>query len=198
MPQDLTIPEKAEAVFECEVDAFPSAKITWLKDGKPLTVKEGVEIQAQTEKGLYTLRIPQVDSTKHMGTIICRAENAIGTAEHPVQLNITTAPILKTSLKDLEILRGQDAVFSIDIQGYPIPEIIWSRGEKIFEGENEGISFSDDRKQLTIRNVQIENEDQYNVRIVNEFGEVTSKAKLNVLGKFDSYHIILLMKFFYL
>ena len=116
-----------------------------VKDGKPLTVKEGVEIQAQTEKGLYTLRIPQADTTRHMGTIICRAENAIGTAEHPVQLNITTAPTLKAPLKDLEVLRGQDAIFSIDIQGYPIPEITWSSGEKILEGGNETIVISVDR-----------------------------------------------------
>ncbi|CAF1544393.1 unnamed protein product, partial [Rotaria sordida] len=180
-PQDLTVADKSEAIFESEIDAFPSAKITWLKDGKPLTVKEGVEIQAQADKGLYTLRIPQVDTTKHMGTIICRAENAIGTTEHPLQLNVTTAPTLKTQLKDLEVLRGQDAIFSIDIQGYPIPEIIWSRADKVLEEQNETIAFSDDRKQLIIRNVQIENEDEYNVRIVNEFGEVTSKAKLNVL-----------------
>ena len=187
-PQDSTIAEKAEAVFECEVDAYPSAKVTWLKDGKALTTKEGVEIQAQVDKGLYTLRIPQADTTKHMGTIICRAENAIGTTEHPVQLNITTAPTLKAQLKDIEVLRGQDAIFSIDIQGYPTPEITWNRGDKVLEGEIEKISFSDDRKQLTIHNVQIENEDEYNVRIVNEFGEITSKAKLNVLGKFYLYH----------
>ena len=154
-----------------------------------MTVKEGVEIQAQTDKGLYTLRIPQADTTKHMGTIICRAENAIGTIEHPVQLNITTAPILKTPLKDLEILRGQDAVFSIDIQGYPTPVITWSRGEKVLEGEIEGISISEDRKQLTIHNVQIENEDEYHVRIVNEFGEITSKAKISVLGNFEIDHL---------
>jgi hypothetical protein len=122
-----------------------------------------------------------------MGTIICRAENAIGTVEHPVQLNITTAPQLKTPLKDLDILRGQDAVFSVDIQGYPVPEITWSRGENVLESGNETIAFSDDRKQFTIRNAQIENEDEYNVRIVNEFGEITSKAKLNVLGTFY-YH----------
>ena len=46
---------------------FQLLKITWLKDGKPLTVKEGVEIQAQTDKGLYTLRIPQADTTKTYG-----------------------------------------------------------------------------------------------------------------------------------
>ncbi|CAF4562918.1 unnamed protein product, partial [Rotaria sp. Silwood2] len=180
-PQDLTVADKSEAIFESEIDAFPSAKITWLKDGKPLTVKEGVEIQAQNDKGLYTLRIPQVDTTKHMGTMICRAENAIGTTEHPIQLNITTAPTLKTQLKDLEVLRGQDAIFTVDIQGYPIPEIIWSRADKVLEEQNELIGFSDDRKQLTIRNVQIDNEDEYNIRVVNEFGEVTSKAKLSVL-----------------
>ena len=182
-PQDLVIPEKSEAVFECEVDAFPSAKVTWLKDGKVLTAKDGTETQAQSDKGLYTLRIPEVDTARHMGTIICRAENAIGTVEHPVQLNITTAPALKAPLKDMDVLRGQDAVLSVDIQGYPAPEIIWSRGEQALESVAEKISFSDDRKQLTLHNVQIEEEDEYYVRIVNEFGETTSKAKLSVLGK---------------
>jgi hypothetical protein len=183
-PQDLTIAERSEAVFECEIDAFPSAKVTWLKDGKALTVKEGVEIQAQADKGLYTLRIPQADTTRHMGTIVCRAENAIGTVEHPVQLNITTAPTLKAQLKDTEVLRGQDATFAVDVQGFPVPEITWTRGEKVLEVENEKVSLSDDRKQLTIHNAQIENEDEYHVRIFNEFGEITSKAKLSVLGKF--------------
>src|SRR5690242_16054239 len=126
-PQDLTVPDKSEAIFQCEIDAYPNAKVSWIRDGKPLTTKDGIETQAQADKGLYSLRIPQADTTKHMGTIICRAENAIGTIEHPVQLNITTAPTLKTPLKDLEILRGQDATFSVDVQGYPIPEIIWTR-----------------------------------------------------------------------
>ncbi|CAF5131318.1 unnamed protein product, partial [Rotaria sp. Silwood1] len=180
-PQDLTVADKSEAVFDCEIDAYPNAKISWIRDGKPLNTKDGVEIQAQADKGLYTLRIPQVDTTKHMGTILCRAENAIGTTEHSIQLNVTTAPTLKAQLKDLEVLRGQDAIFTVDVQGYPIPDIIWSRVDKVLEEQNEIISFSDDRKQLTIRNVQIENEDEYNVRIVNEFGEITSKAKLSVL-----------------
>ncbi|CAF4436531.1 unnamed protein product, partial [Adineta steineri] len=78
-PQDLTLAEKSEAVFECEIDAYPNAKVTWLRDGKALTTKEGVEMQAQADKGIYTLRIPQADTTKHMGTITCRAENPIGT-----------------------------------------------------------------------------------------------------------------------
>lgn len=154
-----------------------------MKDGKALTPKEGVEIQAQTDKGLYTLRIPQADTARHMGTIICRAENAIGNAEHPVQLNITTAPTLKAPLKDLEVLRSQDATFTIDVQGFPLPEITWSCGEQVLEGENETIAFSPDRKQLTIRNAQIPNENEYSVRIVNEFGETTSKAKLIILGR---------------
>lgn len=182
-PQDLVVPEKAEAVFECEVDAFPAAKVTWIKDGKPLTAKEGVETQVQSDKGLYILRIPQTDTAKHMGTITCRAENAIGTVEQTVQLNITTAPTLKTTLKDVEIIRGQDAVFPIDLQGYPAPEISWSRGEQVLESSAEKVVISDDRKQLTLQNVQIADEDEYHVRVTNEFGEATSKAKLSVLGE---------------
>jgi hypothetical protein len=157
--------------------------VSWLRDGKPMNVKDGIEVQAQSDKGLYTLRIPQADTARHMGTITCRAENAIGTVEHPFQLNITTAPTLKSQLKDLEILRGQDAIFTVDVQGFPAPDITWSRGEQIIENVNEKISFSDDRRQLTLRDVQVDDEDEYHVRIVNEFGEVTSKSKLIVLGE---------------
>ncbi|CAF4347877.1 unnamed protein product, partial [Adineta steineri] len=181
----LITPLSGKSTFEndniCEVDAYPNAKVTWLRDGKALTTKEGVEMQAQADKGIYTLRIPQADTTKHMGTITCRAENAIGNIEHPVQLNITTGPTLKAQLKDTEVLRGQDAIFSVDVQGFPIPEIIWTRGDKVLEVETEKISLSEDRKQLTIHNIQIEDEDEYNVKIHNEFGEVTSKAKLSCL-----------------
>ena len=172
--------------------------MTWLKDGKALTVKEGVEMQAQADKGLYTLRIPQADTTKHMGTIVCRAENAIGNVEHPVTLNITTAPTLKAQLKDIEVLRGQDATFAVDVQGFPVPEITWTRGtDKVLETESEKISISEDRKQLTIHNAQIDNEDEYNVRIVNEFGELTSKAKLSVLGNIDYIQLTSHLLFFF-
>jgi hypothetical protein len=141
-------------------------------------------MQAQADKGLYTLRIPQADSTKHMGTIICRAENAIGTVEHPVQLNITTAPTLKAQLKDLEILRGQDATFTVDVQGFPIPEIIWTRGtDKVIELNDKYTWADDQHRQLIIHNIQVEDEDEYNVRIHNQFGEVSSKAKLSCLSK---------------
>ena len=118
-----------------------------------------------------------------MGTIICRAENAIGSVEHPFQLNITTPPALKGQLKNLEILRGQDATLTVDVQGYPAPEIHWTRGnEKVVE-LNDKYAWSDKQhRQLVIRNVQVEDEDEYNVRIHNEYGEVTSKAKLACLS----------------
>ncbi len=141
-----------------------------------------MEIQGQADKGVYTLRIPQADTAKHMGTIICRAENVIGTVDHSVQLNITTAPTLKAQLKDIEVFRGQDGTLSVDIQGYPIPEISWTRGnEKLIELSDKYTWSDDQHRQLVIHNIQIEDEDEYNVRIHNQFGEVTSKAKLSCL-----------------
>ncbi len=42
-------------------------------------------------------------------------------------------------------------------------------------------------RQLIIHNVQIEDEDKYQVRIHNEFGEVTRKAKLACLSKLNFF-----------
>ena len=182
-PGDLTVADKAEAVFECEVDAYPNAKISWIRDGKPMNTKDGVEMQVQTDKGLYILRIPQAETNRHMGTITCRAENAIGSVEHPCQLNITTSPTLKSQLKDLEVLRGQDATLTLDVQGYPTPQIDWTRSNEKPIESYEIYSWTDDQhRQFIIRNVQVDDEDEYSARIHNEFGEITSKAKLACLS----------------
>lgn len=185
-PNDLTVADKAEAVFECEVDAYPNAKVSWIRDGKPLNPKDGVETQAQADKGVYILRIPQADTSRHMGTIVCRAENAIGTVDHPVQLNVTTAPTIKSQLKDLEVLRGQDATWTLDIQGYPTPQIDWTcASEKSIESNEKYNWIDEQHRQLIIRSVQIDDEDEYIARVHNEFGEVITKAKLSCLSKFN-------------
>ncbi|CAF5213600.1 unnamed protein product, partial [Rotaria magnacalcarata] len=89
---------------------------------------------------------------------------------------------IKTQLKDLETLRGLDAIFIVDVQGYPLPELTWLHGEEQLIESNDKYTWSDDQhRQLVIHNVQVTDEDEYYVRIRNEFGEVTSKAKLSCL-----------------
>ena len=47
---------------------------------------------------------------------------------------------------------------------------------------NDKYTWSDDQhRQLIIHNIQVDDEDEYHVRIQNQFGEVTSKAKLSCL-----------------
>ncbi|CAF3665749.1 unnamed protein product, partial [Didymodactylos carnosus] len=179
-PDDQTVAQDSAVVLEAEIDAFPVCKVTWLRDGKALTPKEaGVEVQSQPEKGLFSLHIPKCDTVKHMGTIVCRAENAVGNAEHSFLLNINTAPTIKTGLKDTNVLKDQDVTFTLDIQGYPPPTLTWMKGDIPIAQPNDKYMPSEDGKTLTVRNVQIEDEDDYSVQIKNELGEVISKAKLN-------------------
>jgi len=41
----ITVKEGEQARFECEFDGNPSPKVSWLRDGKPLTAKDGFEIK---------------------------------------------------------------------------------------------------------------------------------------------------------
>jgi hypothetical protein len=90
----LTVKEGEQARFECEFEGNPTPKVSWLRDGKPLTPKEGFDIKTDTTTGKSVLTINQA-TPKHAGPITLRLENSVGTpVEEVVQLQVETAPQL--------------------------------------------------------------------------------------------------------
>lgn len=98
-PQSMDVNENDVAEFRVRIDAFPSAKITWLFDGKPATPKDGFEIQTDAATGSSVLMIKQA-LPKHSGKITVKAENSSGSIEETVQCSV------KSKLFSLSWLTG--------------------------------------------------------------------------------------------
>ena len=89
LPEPLDSIKKDDAVkFEVIVEAVPKAAISWSINGKELTTKDGVQIEKDVNNNRYCLNIPKANPGVHMGVIIVKATNAIGSVEHEIKLNI--------------------------------------------------------------------------------------------------------------
>ena len=86
-PKPVTANENETVEFRTKVDAYPAPKITWLFDGKPVTPKDGFDVQTDQNTGISVLTIKQA-TPKHDGKITVKAENPSGTIEETVPLSV--------------------------------------------------------------------------------------------------------------
>ncbi|CAF4047190.1 unnamed protein product, partial [Rotaria sordida] len=110
------------AVFVTKIDGYPTPTITWLLNGKPLTAKEGVQVQFDATTDEAKLSIPNIDLQQHAGSITCRLENPYGNQEETVRLDVLAAPIITTQLpKEQETVSGRDVTLKVVARGSPPP-----------------------------------------------------------------------------
>jgi hypothetical protein len=86
-PTSIDINENDLTEFRAKIDAYPSAKITWLFEGKPVTAKDGFDVHTDQTTGTSVLTIKQT-SPKHVGKITVKAENPTGSIEETVQCSV--------------------------------------------------------------------------------------------------------------
>ena len=100
----------------------------------------------------------------------------VGITDEP---EITVHPMNKTKLE------GDNVTFTCDVDGNPVPTISWTRDGSPLNASGR-ISFADDKKQLTITNVNRTDSGEYQCVAKNRVGSDTSKsASLNVQCKFN-------------
>ncbi|CAM4905811.1 unnamed protein product [Rotaria socialis] len=187
-PQSITVNQNDTGKIECQIDALPQAKITWLANGKPITVKDGYETTYDMKTGITTLVVKNI-TTKHAGKITVRAENAAGTAEETVDINVRSAPILIKPLMNNEVVTNHDATFTCEFQSSPQATIKWFHdGQPITSTPNKyDISYDAQTNQyiLIIKNTTLHDNGNYSAQASNELGQIQTEAKLHVINAPD-------------
>ncbi|CAF1276351.1 unnamed protein product [Rotaria sp. Silwood1] len=121
-PTTQKVKQGETAVFMTTIDGYPTPTITWLLNGKLLTLKEDVEVQFDAATGQSKLSIQNVNLEQHTGSITCRVESEYGEQEETVRLDILVAP---TIIEDLpiqqEIVSGRDIALKVVGKGSPRP-----------------------------------------------------------------------------
>lgn len=166
------------ATIDCQIDALPLPKITLLRDGKPLTPKDGIEqtFDAATRRLVITVKNARVDQT---GTLTCKLDNAVGSAEASFKLNVSAAPVISKGLTDQECMIDKELRLTLVTSASPTPTVKWFKDD--VELTNLGSKVNDETFELVIPNVKPEDQGVYKAVVSNELGEKDSQCKVTVL-----------------
>ncbi len=175
-PTTQEIKQGETATFETRIDGYPTPKVTWLLNGKPLTPKEGGQVEFNAATGDAKLSIPKVDLQQHAGSVVCRLENPHGTQEETVRLDVLAAPLITTQLpKQEETVRGKDVTLRVVVRGSPRPEAQWFYNDTPIAPEYTSYDEEKSEYHLSIKGATVAaNEGTYRVVLKNELGETES------------------------
>lgn len=183
----VTVKEGEQARFECEFDGNPSPKVSWLRDGKPLTPTDGFEIKTDATIGKSVLIINQT-TLKHSGPITLRLDNSIGTLiEEIIQLQVESTPqLLQKPQATCEAHLNQTATIAFKCLATPKPTI------RLYKNDQE-VQLTGDHYELVpnptdatayeirIKNVRIEDEGNYRLSIENALGTTESNIQVTTV-----------------
>ena len=175
-PTTQEVKQGETAVFETKIDGYPTPKVTWLLNGKPLTPKDGAQIELNAATGDAKLSIPKVDLQQHAGVVTCRLENAHGTQEETARLDILAAPLITTQLpKQEETVSGKDVTLRVVVRGSPRPQAQWFYNDTPVAPENLTYDEEKSEYQLLVKQPTVAtSEGTYRVVLKNELGETES------------------------
>jgi len=175
-PTKQEVKQGETAVFETKIDGYPTPKVTWLLNGKPLTAKEGAQVEMNAATGDAKLSIPKVDLQQHAGVVTCKLENPHGTQEETARLDILAAPLIATQLpKQEETVSGKDVTLKVVVRGSPRPQAQWFHNDKLVAPENVTYDEEKSEYQLLVKQPTVaRSEGTYRVVLKNELGETES------------------------
>src|SRR5271163_1550364 len=151
-PTTQEVKQGEAAVFETKIDGYPTPKVTWILNGKPLTTKDGAQIEFTAATGDAKLSIPKVDLQQHAGSVTCRLENPHGSQEETVRLDVLAAPLITTQLpKQEETVSGKDVTLRVVVRGAPRPQAQWFFNDKPVAPENTSFDEEKSEYQLLVK-----------------------------------------------
>lgn len=185
----VTVKQGEQARFECEFDGNPAPKVSWLRDGKPLTPKDGFEIKTDTTTGTSVLIINQT-TPKHSGPITLRLDNSVGQPiEEIIQLQVETAPqLIQKPQANYEAHLNQTASITFKCLATPQPNIRLFKNDVEVQLTGEHYEIVTNPADLTlfeikIKNAQPEDEGNYRIHIENPLGNTEADFQVTAVDK---------------
>ncbi|XP_059684707.1 hemicentin-2 [Gavia stellata] len=128
--QDGEVTEHRQAILNqptalyCDTNAIPPPRLTWYKDGEPLSPSPGVLMLL----GGRVLQLPTVRE-EDAGRYTCEATNAAGQDRLHYELEVLTAPAIHGGTEDLaeEVTAAINGIirFKCEATGHPVPTVSW-------------------------------------------------------------------------
>ncbi|XP_078700409.1 obscurin-like protein 1 isoform X5 [Branchiostoma floridae x Branchiostoma belcheri] len=171
-------------VLTVTVSVHPEPDITWTKNGQE--VLPGGRVRFSKDYGRYTLEILNAQPEDE-GEYAVTAVNPFGKDFTSCKVTPKTrgheedwyVPLFRRYMVTQEVLQGKDARFECKVNGNPVPEVKWMKGDvEIKDGPRHVISFDGKTAALEVRNVSKEDLGTYTCIITNAAGSQECHADI--------------------
>ncbi|XP_033885551.3 hemicentin-1-like isoform X1 [Acipenser ruthenus] len=166
LPDEVTVLVNKTAMLECLVDGNPTPKISWLKDGQPLT-------ESKTHKLLSNGRTLQVGNAQvtDTGRYVCVAENVAGSAEKYFNLNVHVPPtVMGRNPENVTVVVNNFISLTCEATGFPPPTLSWLKDGKPVQLNSNALIMPGGRT-LQIPRAKLSDGGKYSCVAMNQAGE---------------------------
>ncbi|KAM8926935.1 neural cell adhesion molecule 1 isoform 2-T2 [Pelodytes ibericus] len=175
--------EGEDAVIVCDVSSSMPSIITWKHKGRDVVFKKDVRFVVLSNNYLQIRGIKKTDEGSYRceGRILARGEINY----KDIQVVVNVPPTVRARQVEINATAnlGESVTLGCDADGFPEPEIIWTKkGEQIDE-EDDKYSFSDDNSEMTIYRVEKDDEAEYVCIAENKAGENDATIAVKVFAK---------------
>ncbi|XP_048849286.1 hemicentin-2-like [Brienomyrus brachyistius] len=154
----------------------PPARVTWFKNGRPLTHKPHF---SQLPSGdLLFHRLQEADR----GSYFCRASNSLlprAVSSRKAYLNVQASPSVTLWPKLVTTVLGSRVTLHCQVSGYPLPRITWSKqGRSVQTGGR--VTLGINNATLYFSSVKAFDEGSYTCHATNTVGRAQGTASVRV------------------
>uniref|UniRef100_A0A8B9JKN2 Cell adhesion molecule-related/down-regulated by oncogenes n=1 Tax=Astyanax mexicanus TaxID=7994 RepID=A0A8B9JKN2_ASTMX len=132
--EEVSVVEGHMVSLLCDVQSYPTAEITWTRDGQVLQFSQGVHILPGGQM-LQLSRVQQKDG----GQYVCTATNSAGQDQKSILLNVYVPPVIEGPLHEtLTHTLGSRVRLVCDTTGVPAPKISWLKDGVVIGNSGHG------------------------------------------------------------
>ncbi|KAG8436526.1 hypothetical protein GDO86_007581 [Hymenochirus boettgeri] len=174
--ENISIAEKNPLTLTCEVSGTPPPKVTWYKDGQPVSLRDS----PQNISGGFLLRF-STSTVSDAGRYTCVVSNAAGEEMRHFDVNVLVPPrIVGSSLEGIKVKERENVTLSCEATGIPVPQITWLKdGLPILEYTNHHVDYK--TQSLLIVNAMLRDSGRYQCIASNSAGHRSKSFSLGVL-----------------
>ncbi|XP_031169752.1 hemicentin-1 isoform X2 [Sander lucioperca] len=180
--EEVTVTLSSPTSLVCEVQSYPPALITWLKDGTPFESSRNVRVLP----GGRTMQILNAKE-EDAGRYTCVATNEAGEKlKHyevkvyvPPQINKNDIPGEGLAPKEVKIKVNSTLTLECSAQAFPTPALQWYKDGKILRADDH-VSITANGRIVQIKHAQVSDTGRYTCVATNIAGEDEKDFDVNI------------------
>ncbi|XP_078083679.1 hemicentin-1-like [Mustelus asterias] len=157
--QNVSVNLNDSVSLECQSQAFPPPILRWMKDGRPLPMRERHRLLANAS----LLQVSNAQ-TQDAGRYTCEASNDAGKTEKYYNLNVWVPPAFH-GLEDqtsVTVIEGNSLSLFCECSGIPSPTLEWQKDGMSLSTPKDGrITILSGRQMLQVSNTQLSDAGNY-------------------------------------